>query len=137
MARTWANNKKNDRKTLQRKEKIFKALQMRLDGKDYREIAKKLGVTPSTANRYVTDAIKEYNKKITEQVEILRELELKRLDKALETVMRALKSGKYHAVDQLIALQKQKERFIDIGTREEKQDYTFIINYQGIQENEF
>lgn len=61
-----------------------KAFQLRAEGMDYREIAEALGVTVSTAWKWVEDHWVEVRAVIQERAELLREYEMVRLNQSLK-----------------------------------------------------
>jgi len=56
------------------------ALRLRRSGKQYDEIAEQLQVSPSTACRYVNDALSEIAEKCADRAGNVRQMELRRLD---------------------------------------------------------
>jgi transposase len=75
-----ARGRKTDRERINIALRREKAFDLRLEGKGYRDIAKELGVTVSTAWADVNAALEETATLDQDKVKTLRELELARLD---------------------------------------------------------
>jgi len=75
--------KPNSKKGVSIAAKREKALELRAQGLNFRAIGKEIGVTHTTAHKYVTDALEESRVKRSIMGDNLRELELHRLDEIL------------------------------------------------------
>lgn len=91
------------------KKRRLKAIEMRLAGKGFREIAEACGVSLGQAFTDIKNAFKDVDKELVEKADHLRMLELTRLDKLLE---------------QLQEGHKLKERKIVIGKGTKKKAIT-------------
>lgn len=69
------------------------ALELRKRGKSYREIGEKLGISHQQAYRDVTSELQALAAMNTQSADELRQLELARLDKALNAVLHFVESG--------------------------------------------
>lgn len=71
-------------------ERRSSALQLRIGGARYRQIATELGVSLDTAWHDVQDSISETNTLVTERAEELRAVELERLDRYLRALQEVI-----------------------------------------------
>ena len=69
-----------------------RALQLRIEGKTYQEIANEIGYAKATsAHRFVMEAIQAINEQMAEKVSELRTLELNRLDRLIQKLEKSHK----------------------------------------------
>lgn len=87
------------------------ALEYRKLGFTYRQIAAQLGISKSTAQRYVTG---ELNKITRDNREQLLALQLERYDQLLAAVMGNASQGDVFAIDRAVAILRQIERLTGI-----------------------
>lgn len=69
------------------------ALKLRRAGHQYDEIAEKLQVSPSTACRYVNDALSELAEKCADRAGNVRQMELRRLDAVFKKMFELAEKG--------------------------------------------
>lgn len=92
------------------------AIELRVNGKPIREIAKQLGVSVGTAHSDVTAVMAEVADVTAEQAETERKLQLERIDKATELCMRLIaeadeKDG-LAAIDRLVKLEDRRAKLL-------------------------
>ena len=112
MKRKQPNNTKGVQSRLP--ENKVGALQLRQRGLSYREIAATIGVSLTTAYNNVQDCIKELNVIALEEAEIVRDLELARLDAALASIEVKLAKGDLGAINTLLRIQERRARFLGL-----------------------
>ena len=86
---------------IQKSEKVAKAFELRVRGLSYRRIATVLGCTPSYAHRLVGDGLAAI---IREPAEMVRKLELLRLDALLAVIYPKAMAGDSLAIDRLLRI---------------------------------
>lgn len=89
------------------------ALEYRKLGFTYRQIAQQLGISKSTAQRYVAG---ELNKITRDNGEELLALQLERYDQLLAAVMGNATQGDVFAIDRAVTILRQIERLTGIET---------------------
>lgn len=74
------------------------ALQLRIDGLTYDQIASELGVSKRSALRYVAGGVSDLKMDVTRKKEELRNIQLARLEVLLASLWRKIDAGDYKAV---------------------------------------
>lgn len=108
MARANAKTKPED---IERAERQALALELRRKRKTYDEIGTELGVSQSTAHRYVTEAIAEIKR---DPAESLIDLELHTLDEIQAAIMPLAKTGDPAMIAAVIKLMQQRGKYYAI-----------------------
>ena len=85
-----ANNQASKTQKAGREVRKDRALDLRVAGLSLAQIGRELGVTESSACRYVQDALSDLAKHTEDNAEHLREMELTRLDKLIRATERIL-----------------------------------------------
>jgi len=91
------------------------ALDGRLKGKTYRDVAAELGVTVHTAFRYVEQALDAVIREPAEQV---REMELQRLDRLYKAASPAAESGDAMMIAACLKIQERRARLLGLDAPE-------------------
>ncbi len=84
------------------------AYKMRLAGAPYDGIASALGVSSTTAARDVKAAHEAFRRETAEELALMRQQQLDRLNLALFAVMPLVKKGDLPAVDRMLAIEKRR-----------------------------
>lgn len=105
-------NKGND--TIQKQINIDKAMSLRLENYSYREIAKKLGVAPGTAHRYVRAAVKSIQKKYSEKAELIVTVEINKLDKLEKALQKEAREGDIKASTTILKIMERRARLLGL-----------------------
>ncbi len=97
------------------------AVDLRIEGKTYREIAQELGVTPTRARQLVAEALAAIEKDTAESAEELRRLELDRLDQLQSGLWEEAAAGNLKAVGAALKIMERRARLLglDAPTRTE------------------
>ena len=90
------------------------ALELRKQGKSYRDIGRELGVSLATAFSYVTSALDDLDKMTGEKAEAVRAIELERLDLATDCALKAVKAGDYQAVGALVKAMERRAKYLGL-----------------------
>lgn len=92
-----------------------KALELRISGATYREIAKELGVSVGSAHAYVTDGLEELRNANAESTEKVRQMEIARLDAILVKLWP--KREKPRVADTILRVSKRRSELLglDVG----------------------
>ncbi len=111
------------------------AIKLRLDGYTYRQIAdimfameakSKVRLPASYDERYayrdVSAVIDEVRQNLVESGEILRIIELKNLDRLQNAIINRALDGDLKAIDRIIAIMKQREKYVPDLTQPKKVD---------------
>ncbi len=88
------------------------ALELRKGGASYREIGKHLGVSEAQAHRDVCRALEALNKVTETEAEVVRTLELARLDAMLMPMLRQAKQGNQGAVDRVLRIMERRAKML-------------------------
>ena len=105
-------NKGND--AIQKQINIDKAMSLRLENYSYREIAKKLGVAPGTAHRYVRAAVKSIQKKYSEKAELIVTVEINKLDKLEKALQKEAREGDIKASTTILKIMERRARLLGL-----------------------
>jgi hypothetical protein len=97
------------------------AVDLRVEGKTYREIGQELGVTPTRARQLVSEALAALQKDTAESAEELRRLELDRLDQLQSGLWEEAAGGNLKAVGAALKIMERRARLVglDAPTRTE------------------
>ncbi len=109
------------------KERIPKALEFAIAGASYRQIGRELGVSHQTAYRYVQGALGELDALKVQCAERLRELELKRLDRATLAVWPQVRAGDTQAIRAYVAISERRSKLAGIDAPERHQVVGMVI----------
>lgn len=90
------------------------ALDLRLAGKGFREIARELGCSLGAAYGYVEASLNELRKSSPEKAEELREIDLQRLDLATDCALRAIKAGDTLAIGPLVRVLERRAKLLGL-----------------------
>jgi transposase-like protein len=90
------------------------AYEMKIRGMTYRQIAKEIGVSPKTAHKYVNDALEEYIAATAESVEILRTIELQKLDELESVLLPLALKGDLQAADRVLKIQERRAKLLGL-----------------------
>jgi hypothetical protein len=99
---------------------VAEAAKLRILGLGYRQIGERMGVTASTAHKYVTRAAEGYELQAAEAIDTQRKLELARLDHAMTVVMSQIAklatSTKPNpaAIDQLVRVSERRAKLLGL-----------------------
>lgn len=95
-------------------ERRRQALDLRRTGATFRQIADTLGVTQSTAHKYVATEIDRLNAASREDAERVRTLEADRLDRALLSIWPQVTRGNFGAIDRMIRIMERRARLLGL-----------------------
>ena len=106
-------------------ENRVKALDMRKQGKTYQQIAEALGVSVSTAHKYIKSSLQELADLRIDGADELRQMELERLDEALSNVTASqdYKDGDPQSIQVYIRLSESRRKLLGLDAPA-KQDIT-------------
>lgn len=102
-----------NKKSKARRDRMAKALNLRLTGASYRQIAQDLDISVVTAHRDVADALKDITKDTAAEV---LDLELQRYDELLAAHYPAALGGNKFATQQVLSILARIERLNGVGT---------------------
>ncbi|MFI5778687.1 helix-turn-helix domain-containing protein [Nocardia sp. NPDC051570] len=94
--------------SIDKRKRMAQALQLRETGANYRQIAKALDISTSTAHAYVDEAMKELTR---EPAESLLQLELSRLDAMLLGIWRQASRGDLQAIDRALKIMERRTKY--------------------------
>ena len=119
--RNRTGQSRTSKRSVSSQAKKQKALSLRLEGRNYRDIAAGVGCSLSQAHRYVSAALDEIQDKNREIAEDVKVLELERLDALFKTAFAAVQDGDVRAIDQALKCMDRRARLLglDAATRQE------------------
>ena len=106
---------------IEKRQRMDQALKLRARGKVYREIAEEMGIGQTTAYEYVQDAMAEIPR---ESAEIVFNIDLDRLDKALEALWPAVLEGDVKAIEAMLKIHDKRVRLFHLDKVHGKGDET-------------
>lgn len=92
------------------------AMDLRLKGLSYREIAEEIGVAKGTAHRYVKAAVKLAQTKYTEKAEMIMVLELKKLDKLEFALHEDALDGNVRASSTILKIMERRAKLLGLDS---------------------
>ncbi len=90
------------------------AVDLRIEGKTYKEIGQELGVTPTRARQLVAEALAAIEKDTAESAEELRRLELDRLDQLQSGLWQEAAGGNLKAVGAALKIMERRARLVGL-----------------------
>lgn len=102
---------KDTNKALELQHRKKEALQLRLEGKTYTEIAERMGKSVSTVHGYVADSLAEVTKEDAQQ---LRDVEAARLDALQHAIWDKAIGGDLSAMDRVIKIIDRRARLLGL-----------------------
>lgn len=93
----------------------LQALRLRRRGKSYCEIADELGISMTTAYRYVLSELKRVAQEHKAEGEYVLGLELERLDRLLLAVMEKAEAGSLDHIDTVIRLSERRAKLLGLN----------------------
>ena len=97
------------------------ALRLRKRGKSYPKIADALGVSVSTAHKYVTTELQRLAKECGEDAAAIRQIELDRLDDALDALADRIEQGDDRAVATMLRIQERRAKLLGLDSPDRQQ----------------
>jgi len=106
------------------------AIKMRALGMSYRQIANQLGVTHTTARRYVVRALERHLKELEESVDEHIRIELMRLDAMFLSLQKKLAIGDTNAINSALRILERRAKMLglDYGDRARDVDDDNVID---------
>lgn len=95
-------------------ERKKKAFALRKGGASYPEIAEALGVSVSTAHGYVASTLEALQKEAREDADVIREMELMRLDSMWMALMPQMQKGHLQAIDKGLKIMERRSKFLGL-----------------------
>jgi len=89
-------------------ERRRRAVALRIAGATYEQIGRELGITPQAAWKHVTLALADMRRKTAEDADILRAIELARLDAAQASIWTRVVQGDNQAIDRFLRISKRR-----------------------------
>lgn len=106
---------------IEKRKRMDQALKLRARGKLYREIAEDLGIGQTTAYDYVQAAMKEIPR---ENAEIVFNLDVDRLDKAMDALWPAVLEGDVKAIEAMLKIHDKRVKLFHLDKVHGKGDDT-------------
>lgn len=106
---------------IEKRQRMDQALKLRARGKLYREIAEDLGIGQTTAYDYVQAAMKEIPR---ENAEIVFNLDVDRLDKAMDALWPAVLEGDVKAIEAMLKIHDKRVKLFHLDKVHGKGDDT-------------
>jgi DNA-binding CsgD family transcriptional regulator len=115
-------------------ERKKQALARRIGGWTFAQIGEELGISAQAAYNLVKSALAETNAKTAEEAEILRRLELERLDTMRSAIWGLVLKGDVQAIDRALRISKRMSELtgIDAPTKIAPTDPTGTQAYKGM-----
>jgi len=101
-------------KAIVRAQTTTKALELRMAGFSYPEIAGRLGISTGTAYNYVSGTLAKTKQEAAETAEQIRTLEVSRLDKMLAVLAPMAEQGDMQAIDRILKIQERRAAYLGL-----------------------
>ncbi len=99
----------------------IQALDLRLQGKTYRQIGEAMDCSEQRAHKLVTCELARLNARRAEQVEELTRLEVERLDALLAAVWDGAMKGRRTCIDRALAIAQRRAKLLGLDAPSRKQ----------------
>jgi predicted DNA-binding protein (UPF0251 family) len=99
-------------------ERRIKSLRLRQRGLTYAQIGETLGVSSKTAYRDVKKELEKIQKTCAEEAELVREIELRRLDELWSVANVAALNGDLKAIDRCLRIQERRAKLLGLDAAE-------------------
>ena len=96
----------------------YEAIQLRREGKSYRDISAALGCSVSTAFSDVQKELQEVRKKTREDAETVRDIELERLDLMLKALFPKAQAGDTKAACTILKIMDRRAKYLGLDAQE-------------------
>jgi hypothetical protein len=103
------------------------AVELRKAGATFQQIGDQLGITKQAAFKTVTIALKAINDEIREQADVIRSLEIERLDKLWFVMYKQAVQGNQGAVDRCLKISERRAKLLGMDAPAESRDEVKII----------
>ncbi|WP_409264506.1 helix-turn-helix domain-containing protein [Pseudomonas sp. KCJK9000] len=97
-------------------ERKRKAFALRKGGASYTEIADALGISVSTAHGYVTELLKQLSEGTKEDAEVVKQLELMRLDQMWMAIEGQIRKGHLQAIDKGLKVMDRRAKYLGLDS---------------------
>lgn len=108
-------------------ERRVKALKLRQRGLPYPQIAEALGVSTRTAYRDVRKELEKIQETCAEEAELVREIELRRLDELWSVANTAALNGDIKAIDRCLRIQERRAKLLGLDAAE-----PMVVKHTGV-----
>jgi len=105
---------KTGKRKLTAKERERIALDMRIKGKTFKEIAEVLGITEAGAFKAAQRAIQKLDEKLKEKAEQVLTLEIERLNRMIDVLWPQVEAGEYAAVDRILRVMERRAKYLGL-----------------------
>jgi predicted XRE-type DNA-binding protein len=126
---------KTSARNLNRTQRRQMAVKLRLQGMTFTEIGEAMEIDRSSAYRLVKGELDRLNEQSQELTFYHRELELQRLDAALNAIWPQIEAGDLLAIDRLIKISQQRSKLLGLDAPE-KIEQTVITDEEIMRELE-
>jgi predicted DNA-binding protein (UPF0251 family) len=99
-------------------ERRIKSLRLRQRGLTYAQIGETLGVSSKTAYRDVKKELEKIQKTCAEEAELVREIELRRLDELWSVANVVALNGDLKAIDRCLRIQERRAKLLGLDAAE-------------------
>lgn len=110
-------------KSIRASERDLEAVKMRRLGFSYRDIANSLKCSVGTAHNAVKTALESNQVLTTKEADLIRELELERLDRMFVPVYQQAIAGDYKAVEVALRIMERRSKYLGL---DHKQGYAMM-----------
>lgn len=119
-------------------DKKAEALRLRRYGFGYAQIAKELGCAQSTAYSYVMSALAETRNAMQEDADVIRQMELERLDQMLPASLEKAKRGDDRAIRSVLSIMERRAKLLglDAAGRLDVVGAGVVVNFVPVQKND-
>lgn len=105
---------KHSNKAFEVKKRQQQAVNLRLAGATYQEIADSLGVTPPAVHKYMKKEMDQLRKETEQDAEHLRAMEISKLDAAQKAIWSQVTKGHLGAVDRLVRISDRRAKLLGL-----------------------
>lgn len=115
-------------KKLRRAELKDECLRLRRMGYSYREIGERVGINDTYASTLVKEEVKSIEKRTRESADMIRAIEVERLDAMLVGLWPAATNGDVRSVDAALKLSERRAKLLGLEVPVEKEPESTLLN---------
>ena len=97
-------------------ERRRQAIELRREGRTYREIAEVMGISRARANKIVTEELEQIAKELLDEAKQFRALELERLEVVNQRLWAYVHAGSLDAIDRFLRLSARRSALLGLDS---------------------
>lgn len=114
-------NSPNSPRRVRATQRQLEAIQYRIAGLSYEAIGKRLGISGVSVAKLIKRALQTYYSRIGEEIEVLRRIELERLDVAQSAIWNGVVNGDLEAIDKFLRISARRSALLGLDSPQKQE----------------